>query len=148
VEATPEERSKIGFGSDLELATTPTDWIMLNTDGAFSPVTNKGGWGVVARDNDGDLIVAETGSVSDAIDALHTETMAVLKAITIAVRLGFGRIIIATDCQNLQGPSHPLTMIWLNWVPSSVKQSSCYELSLLITILRLYRVFVINQPMH
>jgi hypothetical protein len=100
VEATPEERSKIGFGSDLELATTPTDWIMLNTDGAFSPVTNKGGWGV--RDNDGDLIVAEASSVSDAIDALHTKTMAVLKAITMAVRLGFGRIIVATDCQNLR----------------------------------------------
>jgi hypothetical protein len=73
---------------------------MLNTDGAFSPVTNKGGWGV--RDNDGDLIVAEASSVSDAIDALHTKTMAVLKAITMAVRLGFGRIIVATDCQNLQ----------------------------------------------
>jgi hypothetical protein len=41
----------------------PVDWIMLNTDGAFSSVTGRGGWGALARDNDGDLIVAEAGSV-------------------------------------------------------------------------------------
>ncbi|KAM0887501.1 hypothetical protein ACQ4PT_028987 [Festuca glaucescens] len=75
---------------------------MLNTDGAFSPVTGRGGWGAVARDNDGDLIVAESGLIPVAIDALHTETVAVLKAIAMSERLGFGRIIVATDCQNLQ----------------------------------------------
>jgi hypothetical protein len=51
---------------------------MINTDGAFSPVTGRGGWGALARDNDGDLIVAEAGSVPAAADALHTETYAVL----------------------------------------------------------------------
>jgi ribonuclease HI len=75
---------------------------MLNTDGAFSSVTGRGGWGALARDNDGDLIIAEAGSVPAAIDALHVETFAVLKAITMATRLGFGRIIVATDCQTLQ----------------------------------------------
>ncbi|KAM0833754.1 hypothetical protein ACQ4PT_064088 [Festuca glaucescens] len=78
------------------------DWIMLNTDGAFSPVTSRGGWGAVARDHEGDLIVAEAGSVPAAADALHSETFAVLKAIAMAERIGFGRIIIATDCQTLQ----------------------------------------------
>jgi hypothetical protein len=60
----------------------PVDWIMLNADAAFSSVTGRGGWGALARDNDGDLIVAEAGSVPAAIDALHVETFAVLKAIT------------------------------------------------------------------
>jgi hypothetical protein len=80
----------------------PADWMMVNTDGAFSPVTGRGGWGAIARDNDGDLVIAEAGSVPCAADALHTETVAVLKAITMAERMGFGRIIIATDCQTLQ----------------------------------------------
>jgi hypothetical protein len=80
----------------------PVDWVLLNTDGAFSYVTNRGGWGAIARDHDGDMIIAEAGSVPSAANAFHTETYAVLRAIDMAVRLGFGRIIIATDCQNLQ----------------------------------------------
>ncbi|KAK1661019.1 hypothetical protein QYE76_049178 [Lolium multiflorum] len=54
----------------------------------FSPVTGRGGWGAVARDNDGDLVVAQSGLIPVAIDALHTETVAVLKAIAMAERLG------------------------------------------------------------
>jgi hypothetical protein len=37
----------------------------------------------------------EAGSVHAANDALHTETFAALKAIRMAERLGFGRIIVA-----------------------------------------------------
>jgi hypothetical protein len=56
----------------------------------------------VARDHDSDLIVSESGLIPVAIDALNTETVAVLKAIAMSECLGFGRIIVATDCQNLQ----------------------------------------------
>jgi ribonuclease HI len=80
----------------------PVDWVLLNSDGAFVPETGLGGWGAVARDNNGDMIVAEAGSVPFASDAMHTETYALMKAIELATRLGFGRIILATDCQTLQ----------------------------------------------
>jgi hypothetical protein len=37
------------------------DWIWINTDGAFVVETMTGGWGVVARDGDNDLIVTAAG---------------------------------------------------------------------------------------
>ena len=80
----------------------PADWVMLNTDGAFVQSTGRGGWGAIARDCTGDMIVAEAGTIPVVADALHSETVAVLKAIAMAARLGCGRIIVATDCQNLQ----------------------------------------------
>ena len=56
----------------------------------------------MARDSEGDMIVAEAGSAHFASEALHAETIAVMKAIALAGRLGCERIIIATDCQVLQ----------------------------------------------
>ena len=80
----------------------PANWVMFNTDGAFVSETGCGGWGAVARDSDGELIAAEAGDVPAVSEALHAGTVAVLKAIAMAIRLGCGRIIIATDCQVLQ----------------------------------------------
>jgi hypothetical protein len=54
---------------------------MLNTGDAFVTETGQGRWGAVARDCNGDMIVAKAGSVPFASGALHTETYAVLKAI-------------------------------------------------------------------
>jgi hypothetical protein len=34
----------------------PVDWIQFNTDGAFVYETKRGGWCIVARDSDGDMI--------------------------------------------------------------------------------------------
>jgi hypothetical protein len=78
------------------------DWTMINIDGAFNGVSGKGGWGCVARDHASQPIFAAAGAISNAGEALRTETEALLHAISIAEQVGIGRPIFATDCQVLQ----------------------------------------------
>jgi ribonuclease HI len=80
----------------------PPDWIMINIDGAFHADSGSGGWGCIARDHSSSPIFAAAGSVSNAGEAIRTETQALLQAITIAEQFGIGRPIFATDCQVLE----------------------------------------------
>jgi hypothetical protein len=57
---------------------------------------------MLARDSDGDMVVAAAGDVTSVLDALHSETVAVMHAIDMANRPGIGRVILATDCLVLQ----------------------------------------------
>lgn len=80
----------------------PTDWILINTDGAFHAGKDTGGWGALGRDSEGDMVFAMAGAVHHAFDPLHVEAFALLQAAKMASRLGIGRAIFATDCLNLQ----------------------------------------------
>lgn len=77
------------------------DLIKFNIDGRFSDSDGKGGWGVVARDSDGDVCVSAAGRLDFAQDVLHTEAEACLKAMTIAQEWGMTRVHIETDAQML-----------------------------------------------
>ncbi|KAM0866035.1 hypothetical protein ACQ4PT_042909 [Festuca glaucescens] len=80
----------------------PTDWILINTDGAFLLENGKGGWGAVGRDSDGDLVFAAAGNVPLVIDAFHSEAFGLLQGVKMASSLGIGRARFATDCLTLQ----------------------------------------------
>lgn len=60
-----------------------------------------GGWGWL-RKTDRGMVVAAAGSVPQALDALYTETLAMMHAIDMANRQGISRIVLATDCKVLQ----------------------------------------------
>ena len=75
----------------------PTDWVMINSDGAFHGDIGKGGWGCIARDHASQPIFAAAGSIANAGEALRTETQAMLQAISIAEQMGIGRPVFATE---------------------------------------------------
>jgi hypothetical protein len=79
----------------------PEDYMMINCDGAFSAERAEGGWGAVARDHVGDLVFAAAGHLTHTSQAMHAEAVAVKNALSIADQMGIGRIIIASDCQNV-----------------------------------------------
>jgi ADP-dependent phosphofructokinase/glucokinase len=57
---------------------------------------------VVAKDSDMDMVAAAAGSVPQALDALYTETLAMMHVIDMANRQGISRIVLATDPKVLQ----------------------------------------------
>ena len=79
----------------------PTGWVLINTDGAFQPDPDKGGWGALGRDSKGDLIFAMAGAVPHASDPLHVEAFGLLQAARMASNLGIGRAKFATDLSKL-----------------------------------------------
>ncbi|RLN31080.1 hypothetical protein C2845_PM05G15540 [Panicum miliaceum] len=64
--------------------------LKINSDGAFDPVTKKGGWGFIIRDAAGDVVHAGAGAVQYAMDALHVEVLACLAAVRAAGDRGSG----------------------------------------------------------
>jgi hypothetical protein len=73
------------------------EWLKVNSDGAFSADRGEGGWGVVIRDAEGGLAIAEAGRLPNALNALHAETLACLAGVKLAIDQGIGRLIIETD---------------------------------------------------
>jgi hypothetical protein len=53
---------------------------------------------MVARDGDGDMVVAAAGAVPSYVDALHSEIVAMMHAIDMVNQLGIDRLILAPDC--------------------------------------------------
>ncbi|KAM0853897.1 hypothetical protein ACQ4PT_050759 [Festuca glaucescens] len=80
----------------------PTDTIKINVDGSFIPELLAGGWGAIARNHSGDLVVAACGHILRATEALQTELMPLVQAIPMVEQLGIGRVIFATDCTELK----------------------------------------------
>ncbi|GJN26235.1 hypothetical protein PR202_gb14153 [Eleusine coracana subsp. coracana] len=73
-------------------------WIKVNTDGAFNPATSSGAFGVLIRDEEGQLIAAESRWLEHLPDALTAEAIAARDDMSIAVAKGFDRIIREVDC--------------------------------------------------
>jgi hypothetical protein len=57
---------------------TDIDWVMINTDGDFQALSGIGGWGCIARNHESQPIFAAAGNVTNAGEALATETQALL----------------------------------------------------------------------
>lgn len=80
----------------------PPDFIKLNFDAAFDANSHRGGWGIIARDADGDVEMAASGALNQLGSALQAEAQAFLHAIRLAEQHGMGRVIFETDCLALQ----------------------------------------------
>jgi ribonuclease HI len=77
----------------------PVDWIKINLDGSYHANNEKGGWGFLARDHHGKLLLAGAGAIVNVGEVIASEAQALLHAIEIAEQLGVGRPLFATDCQ-------------------------------------------------
>ena len=79
----------------------PSGYYKLNVDASFFAESKKGGWGFVARDNDGVFLEAGAGNISRAADALQAEAMAALRGLEKAAELGMTRIVLETNAATL-----------------------------------------------
>jgi hypothetical protein len=73
------------------------DWIKVNVDGAFKPDVQKGGWGAVLRDSDGDVVACAGGHFPFLHSALHAEALGAVCALQIASNHGMGKVLLETD---------------------------------------------------
>ena len=79
----------------------PDGVIKFNVDGAFVAGQTYGGWGVVARTSEGEIVAARAGC-SDAVhDAFTAELRAMEEAFNLAAELGVIRAVFETDTQLL-----------------------------------------------
>lgn len=75
----------------------PMGFYKINVDASFHASTNQAGWGFVARDQEGRFLEGGAGSISRAANALHAETLGILRSLERVADLGMTRIIIETD---------------------------------------------------
>ncbi|XBI10215.1 hypothetical protein VPH35_137542 [Triticum aestivum] len=76
--------------------------VKINVDAAFAEQRGVGGWGLICRDDAQDIRFAAAGAQHDLQSALQAEAVALSKAVTLADRLGVGRVIFETDCMVLK----------------------------------------------
>ena len=80
----------------------PANLLKINCDGAFREDTNSGGWGIVIRNENGEVLAVGAGHLQNMGDALQAEAHAALNAIWCASEMGCRRIILETDALNLK----------------------------------------------
>jgi hypothetical protein len=71
-------------------------WMKINTNGAFLGNTGEGGWGVVIRDEAGEVVEAAAGKSVRLMDAFQSEVEACLAGVMLAGDMGVRRIVIET----------------------------------------------------
>lgn len=79
----------------------PAGILKVYIDGSFQSSEERGGWGFVIRDADGDVVGAGAGYVAHAQDALHAEAEACIKAMNYAQAWGISKIVVESDAQLL-----------------------------------------------
>lgn len=78
------------------------DYIKINFDASYDMATGSGGWGALARNAEGEMVLAAAGGLQNMQDVMHAEASALLKAIQVTEHFGMGRVIFQTDCLSLQ----------------------------------------------
>ncbi|KAE8820601.1 Glutamyl-tRNA reductase 1, chloroplastic [Hordeum vulgare] len=76
--------------------------VKINLDGSHIPGENHAGWGVVARDSDGNILCARAGRQEHVHDAFATEVVAMSHAVSFAADMGIINGKFETDSQLLQ----------------------------------------------
>lgn len=80
----------------------PSDGIIkFNTDGAYASGEDQGGWGVIARTSDGEVVAARAGCSDEIHDPFTAELKAMEEAFNLAAELGVIRVEFETDAQLL-----------------------------------------------
>jgi ribonuclease HI len=75
--------------------------LKINFDGAFKHGQNHAGWGVIVRNNRGEVIAASAGRSEHVNDAFHAELTAAEHAVRLAEQLSAIRVVLETDSQLL-----------------------------------------------
>ncbi|VAH41975.1 unnamed protein product [Triticum turgidum subsp. durum] len=121
--------------------------VKINTDASFCEKAVAGGWGIICRDETPDVRFAAAGGKHDCSDALHAETYALLHAISLADRLGVGRVVFETDCLVLK---QAVTSTAYNLAPLGIMFSDIkFKLStLFIEASVVYVPRSCNKPAH
>ncbi|XP_004298091.1 PREDICTED: uncharacterized protein LOC101303799 [Fragaria vesca subsp. vesca] len=76
----------------------PSGRLKINIDGSFVEVQERGGMGVVVRDNNGDCKAAFARPVHYALSALHAEVEALRAGLLITVQQGWDEVGFESDC--------------------------------------------------
>jgi len=63
----------------------------------LTQIKEKGGWGFVVRNMNGEVLAAGAGNIQHASSALHAEAIAAYKSIVHAALLCVSRIILEMD---------------------------------------------------
>jgi ribonuclease HI len=69
-------------------------WLKINSDGAFSERTSEGGWGVIIRDEEGDVVEAAAGKLTRVLDAFQSEVEACLASVMLAGETGPSELLL------------------------------------------------------
>jgi ribonuclease HI len=93
---------------DKETAMVQTRWqasepdvIKFNFDGAFKRGHDHAGWGVLARDHQGDVVAAVAGQTENVAHAFRAEVCAAGQAICLVESLGTIHIVLEIDSELL-----------------------------------------------
>jgi len=74
----------------------------INIDASFQAKSGKGGWGFVARGNNGEFLERGCGHLERVTSSLYAEALAALKSLQRVAHLGMTRIVLETDATNLE----------------------------------------------
>lgn len=111
-----------------ELATwlkSPTDFSKLNVDASFRDDSKEVGWGLIARDADGDILCATVGHLTAQSGALQAEATTLLHAIQFAEIQGVRCVIFKTNSVVLQQSVTSTSPTGLHWGCFSFKPNTC-----------------------
>jgi ribonuclease HI len=76
-------------------------YLKFNLDASFREGTQKGGWGFIVRNDQGEGVAAGAGSIAAVDGALQAEALACLQALSFASGQGMMQIEMETDCEIL-----------------------------------------------
>jgi hypothetical protein len=79
----------------------PPGWIKLNSDASFISQGCPSGAGAVARNHDGEVVLAACSLMLNCSDAEDAEAKAALKGISLLVGSGHEKIILEMDCSRV-----------------------------------------------
>ncbi|TVU37137.1 hypothetical protein EJB05_10434, partial [Eragrostis curvula] len=74
-----------------------TGWVKVNSDGAFQMNSSTGASGVIVRDERGDTLAVEGRWMEYLADAITAEAMAARNGLSLAVALGYDKVILEVD---------------------------------------------------
>ncbi|KAI4994209.1 hypothetical protein ZWY2020_029257 [Hordeum vulgare] len=80
----------------------PADGIVkINSDGAYAPGEDHGGWGVIARTSQGEVVVERAGCSDGIHDPFTAELKAMEESLNLAAELGVITVEVEIDAQLL-----------------------------------------------
>lgn len=108
-------RKKLKRSTQQVWSPPPTDFLKINTDGAFVQSSCFGGWGFTIKNEHGETLVAGAGNLKMVADPLHAETAAMLHALQEAARMGCHKVILETDASTLKQAmtSNAIIQVWV-----------------------------------
>ncbi|PNT71499.1 hypothetical protein BRADI_2g28465v3, partial [Brachypodium distachyon] len=95
-------RKKLKRSTQQVWSPPPTDFLKINTDGAFIQSSCFVGWGFTVKNEHGEALVAGADNLKIVADPLHAETAAMLHTLQEAARMECHKVILETDASTLK----------------------------------------------